>query len=40
VEKARFSVVGTNDYGISAAATGQPDIGQVRFGEMLETGYR
>ena len=36
VERAGFSVVGTTGYGISAAAIGQPDIGLVSFGEMLE----
>jgi methylisocitrate lyase len=36
MEKAGFEVVGTTGYGISASAIGQPDMGLVSFGEMLE----
>lgn len=36
IEKAGFAVVGTSGYGISASAIGQPDMGLVSFGEMLE----
>lgn len=36
IEKAGFDVVGTSGYGIAASVIGQPDIGLVSFGEMLE----
>ncbi|MEJ5228424.1 MAG: isocitrate lyase/PEP mutase family protein [Pseudothermotoga sp.] len=36
IEKTGFEVVGTTGYGISASLIGQPDIGLVGFGEMLE----
>ena len=36
IEKTGFDVVGTTGYGIAASAIGQPDIGLVSFGEMLE----
>lgn len=36
IEKAGFSVVGTSGYGISASIIGQPDIGLVGYGEMVE----
>ncbi len=36
IEKAGFRVIGTTGYGISAALIGQPDIGLVGYGEMLE----
>jgi 2-methylisocitrate lyase-like PEP mutase family enzyme len=36
IEKAGFAVVGTSGYAISASIIGQPDIGLVSFGEMLE----
>lgn len=36
IEKAGFEVVGTTGYGISASLIGQPDIGLVGYGEMLE----
>lgn len=36
IERAGFEVVGTSGYGISASYIGQPDIGLVSFGEMLE----
>ena len=36
IERAGFKVVGTTGYGIAATLIGQPDIGLVSFGEMLE----
>lgn len=36
IERAGFEVVGTTGYGISASLIGQPDMGLVGFGEMLE----
>ncbi len=36
IEKAGFEVVGTSGYGISASIIGQPDIGLVGYGEMVE----
>lgn len=36
IERAGFEVVGTTGYGISASLIGQPDVGLVGFGEMLE----
>lgn len=36
IEKVGFEVVGTTGYGIAATLIGQPDIGLVSFGEMLE----
>lgn len=36
IEKAGFGIVGTSGYGISGSAIGQPDLGLVSFGEMLE----
>ena len=36
IEKAGFKVVGTTGYGIAASAIGQPDIGLLSFGEVLE----
>jgi len=36
IERAGFAVVGTSGYAISASIIGQPDIGLVSFGEMLE----
>ncbi len=36
IEKAGFRVVGTTGYGISASLIGQPDIGLVGYGEMVE----
>jgi len=36
IEKAGFDVIGTSGYGISASIIGQPDIGLVGYGEMVE----
>jgi len=36
IEKAGFEVIGTTGYGIAASLIGQPDIGLVSYGEMLE----
>ncbi len=36
IERAGFEVVGTSGYGIAASLIGQPDIGLISFGEMLE----
>lgn len=36
IEKAGFEIMGTTGYGIAATLIGQPDIGLVSFGEMLE----
>jgi len=36
IEKVGFDVVGTTGYGIAATLIGQPDIGLVSFGEMLD----
>ncbi|MGJ8455394.1 isocitrate lyase/PEP mutase family protein [Pseudothermotoga sp. U03pept] len=36
IQKTGFEVVGTTGYGISASLIGQPDIGLIGFGEMLE----
>jgi methylisocitrate lyase len=36
IERVGFEVVGTTGYGIAATLIGQPDIGLVSFGEMLE----
>ncbi len=36
IERAGFEVVGTSGYGISASIIGQPDIGLVGYGEMVE----
>ncbi|MEM0272859.1 MAG: oxaloacetate decarboxylase [Thermoprotei archaeon] len=36
IEKVGFEIVGTTGYGIAATLIGQPDIGLVSFGEMLE----
>ncbi len=36
IEKAGFEVVGTSGYGIAASIIGQPDIGLVGYGEMVE----
>ncbi|MEM4488901.1 MAG: isocitrate lyase/PEP mutase family protein [Desulfurococcaceae archaeon] len=35
-ERVGFEIVGTTGYGIAAVLIGQPDIGLVSFGEMLE----
>ena len=36
VEKAGFELMGTSGYAISASAIGQPDLGLISFGELLE----
>jgi 2-methylisocitrate lyase-like PEP mutase family enzyme len=36
IERAGFRVIGTTGYGIAATLIGQPDIGLVSFGEMLD----
>lgn len=36
IEKVGFDVIGTSGYGISASLIGQPDVGLIGFGEMLE----
>ncbi len=36
IEKAGFRLVGTSGYAISASAIGQPDLGLISFGELLE----
>ena len=36
IEKAGFELMGTSGYGISASAIGQPDLGLISFGELLE----
>jgi methylisocitrate lyase len=36
IERAGFEVIGTTGYGIAASLIGQPDIGLVSYGEMLE----
>ncbi|VVB72181.1 Isocitrate lyase [uncultured archaeon] len=36
IEKAGFSLLGTSGYAISASTIGQPDLGLISFGEMLE----
>lgn len=36
IEQAGFEVIGTTGYGISASLIGQPDLGLVSYGEMLE----
>jgi len=36
IEKAGFRLMGTSGYAISASAIGQPDLGLISFGELLE----
>jgi 2,3-dimethylmalate lyase len=36
IEKAGFKLMGTSGYAISASAIGQPDLGLISFGELLE----
>ncbi len=36
IEKAGFELMGTSGYAISASAIGQPDLGLISFGELLE----
>ncbi|MEM0179413.1 MAG: isocitrate lyase/PEP mutase family protein [Fervidicoccaceae archaeon] len=36
IERAGFEVIGTTGYGIAASLIGQPDIGLVSYGEMVE----
>jgi methylisocitrate lyase len=36
IEKAGFKHMGTSGYAISASAIGQPDLGLISFGELLE----
>ena len=36
IEKADFKLMGTSGYAISASAIGQPDLGLISFGELLE----
>jgi methylisocitrate lyase len=36
IEKAGFEMMGTSGYAISASAIGQPDLGLISFGELLE----
>jgi 2-methylisocitrate lyase-like PEP mutase family enzyme len=38
IEKAGFKLMGTSGYAISASAIGQPDLGLISFGELLERG--
>jgi 2-methylisocitrate lyase-like PEP mutase family enzyme len=38
IEKAGFKLLGTSGYAISASAIGQPDLGLISFGELLERG--
>ncbi len=38
IEKAGFRLMGTSGYAISASAIGQPDLGLISFGELLERG--
>ncbi len=36
IERAGFKHMGTSGYSISASAIGQPDMGLISFGEMLQ----
>jgi len=36
IEKAGFKLMGTSGYAIAASAIGQPDLGLISFGELLE----
>lgn len=36
IERAGFELMGTSGYAISASAIGQPDLGLISFGELLE----
>ena len=36
IERAGFQLMGTSGYAISASAIGQPDLGLISFGELLE----
>ena len=36
IERAGFRLMGTSGYAISASAIGQPDLGLISFGELLE----
>ncbi len=36
IEKTGYKVIGTTGYGIAASLIGQPDIGLVSYGEMIE----
>lgn len=36
IEKAGFELMGTSGYAIAASAIGQPDLGLISFGELLE----
>lgn len=36
IEKSGFRLMGTSGYAISASAIGQPDLGLISFGELLE----
>jgi len=36
IEKAGFRLMGTSGYAISASSIGQPDLGLISFGELLE----
>lgn len=36
IERAGFKLMGTSGYAISASAIGQPDLGLISFGELLE----